>query len=139
MIIVLDTNVIISALLSSEGPPARIIDRWQAEEFDVAISESLLDELERALAYPKVGRHLDKTGVKGNAVLNRLRHATIVVEPQERLDVIPQDPQDNRVVECAVAAGASFIISGDGHLLSLKEYQGIQILPPAGFIVFLDL
>jgi predicted nucleic acid-binding protein len=55
------------------------------------------------------------------------------------LDVIPDDPQDNYVIECAVVAGASYIITGDDHLLTLGEYHGIQILPPASFVVFLNL
>jgi hypothetical protein len=52
--------------------------------------------------------------------------------------VIGDDPEDNRVLECAVTAGASFIISEDKHLLALKEYQGIVVLSPSTFLAFLD-
>ena len=55
-----------------------------------------------------------------------------------RLEVIGDDPEDNRVLECAVTGGASFIISGDKHLLELKEYQGIVVLSPSAFLAFLD-
>jgi predicted nucleic acid-binding protein len=53
--------------------------------------------------------------------------------------VIADDPDDNRLLECAVTSGSLYIISGDQHLLDLKEYQGIQILSPAGFVVLLEM
>jgi predicted nucleic acid-binding protein len=55
------------------------------------------------------------------------------------LEVVKDDSDDNRVLECAVAAKANYIISGDKHLLDLGEYRGIEVLPPAGFIVLLSL
>ena len=57
-----------------------------------------------------------------------------MVDPQFGLDVITDDPDDNRILECAVAASASYIISGDDHLLALEKYKGIVVLPPAGFL-----
>ena len=61
------------------------------------------------------------------------------VQPRLILDVIDDDPADNRVLECAVAEGAADIISGDGHPLQLKGYKGIVVLSPAGFFTLLDL
>ena len=139
MIIVLDTNVIISALLSSKGSPAKIIDYWEAEWFDVATTEPLLDELERALGYGRVRRYFKQPQEKIGALLKRFKAVGIVVDPKIALNIIQDDPDDNRVVECAVAAKASYIISGDEHLLDLKEYQGIVILPPTGFVTLLEL
>ena len=139
MIIVLDTNVIISALLSSKGSPAKIIDYWEAEWFDVATTEPLLNELERALGYERVRRYFKQPEEKIYALLKRFKTVGIVVNPQIELDIISDDPDDNRVVECAVAAKASYIISGDEHLLGLKEYRGILILPPTGFVTLLEL
>jgi len=55
------------------------------------------------------------------------------------LDVVGDDPDDNRVLECAIASGANYIVSTDDHLLDLEEYQGIEVLPPAGFIVLLNI
>jgi predicted nucleic acid-binding protein len=52
--------------------------------------------------------------------------------------VIGADPTDNRVLECAVAGNAAYIVTGDKHLLDIKEYQGIIMLSPAGFLAFLD-
>ena len=139
MIVVLDTSVIISALLSAEGPPAQIIDLWEAGVFDVAISTPLLDELKRALDYPQVKKFQKMTPDEINTLLGRWSTISVYVEPEVALEVVEDDPDDNRVLECAVAAKVNYIISGDKHLLDLGEYRGIEVLPPAGFIVLLSL
>ena len=139
MIVVLDTSVIISALLSAEGPPAQIIDLWEAGVFDVAISTPLLDELKRALDYPRVKKYQKMTPDEINTLLGRWSTISVYVEPEVALEVVEDDSDDNRVLECAVAAKVNYIISGDKHLLDLGEYRGIEVLPPAGFIVLLSL
>jgi putative PIN family toxin of toxin-antitoxin system len=139
LIVVLDTSVIISALLSAEGPPAQIIDLWEAGVFDVAISTPLLDELKRALDYPQVKKFQKMTPDEINTLLGRWSTISVYVEPEVALEVVEDDPDDNRVLECAVAAKVNYIISGDKHLLDLGEYRGIEVLPPAGFIVLLSL
>jgi putative PIN family toxin of toxin-antitoxin system len=139
MIVVLDTNVIISALLSTKGPPAKVIDRWEADEFEVAISKPLLDELERARGYDRVKKYFkDSQGII-KALLKRLKTVGVFVDPKIELHIIEDDPDDNRVLECALAANASYIISGDEHLLGLEEYKGIIINTSTGFLTALDI
>ena len=138
MIVVLDTNVIVSALLAANGSPAEVIKRWEADEFDVVVSPPLLDELERAIQYPRVAKYLGLSQEAISSFLRRFAMVATVVEPQIRLEILEKDPDDNRVLECAIAGGASYIITGDKHLLERKEYQGIMILPPAGFLAFLE-
>jgi predicted nucleic acid-binding protein len=70
-------------------------------------------------------------------LLGYLGKVATFVDPQIKLDVIEDDPDDNRVLECALTGGATYIISGDTHLLNVKEYQGIVILSPAGFLTLL--
>jgi putative PIN family toxin of toxin-antitoxin system len=139
MIVVLDTNLIISALLSPQGTPAKIINLWEEGKFDVAVSDPLLDELERALGYERIKKYFRGTDFNRGVFIKHLREIAILVKPQISLEVITDDPDDNRPLECAVISRSSYIISGDQHLLDLKEYQGIQILSPAGFVVFLEL
>jgi len=137
MIVVLDTNVIISALISPSGPPAEIISHWESDEFEVVISPPLLDELGRALHYPRVKKHLSRSQGEVVALTERFRRVAIVVEYQLTLEVIEEDPADNRVLECAVAGGAAYIVSGNDHLLQLKKYKEIVILKPAEFVTLL--
>jgi hypothetical protein len=134
MILVLDTNVLISALISPTGHPAEIVRLWEQDRFELASSPALISEFEKTLAYPKIRKLLPQVEEKGPRFLARLQSNAIMVEPEIGLDVIEIDPTDNRVLECAVAAEAQYIISGDKHLLSLKQYRGIIILSPAGFI-----
>lgn len=137
MIVVLDTNVIISALLSPGGNSAEIIRRWEAEEFDVVSSPVLIGEIRQTLNYERVKKYLKLSSQEIDSFLARFQAITINVGPENQLDVIKDDPDDNRVLECALEARAVYIVSGDHHLLQLKEYQGIVILPPAGFLTLL--
>jgi putative PIN family toxin of toxin-antitoxin system len=128
-----------SSLLSSRGSPAEIIRRWEAEAFEVVTSPALLKELARALTYDQVRRHLKQPQGQIGALVKRFAVVATLVEPQQTLDVLDDDPDDNRVLECAVVGGASYIVSGDAHLLELGEYQGIMILTPRSFLSLLQL
>lgn len=139
MIVVLDTNVIVSAILSPRGNSAEIIRRWESDAFEVATSPALLMELRKALSYQRVQTHIKLSARELNAFLRYFQSMVINSDPQETFNVIEDDPEDNRVLECAVEAKASFVVSGDRHLLHLKEYRGIVILPPAGFLALLVL
>jgi hypothetical protein len=139
MLVVLDTNVIVSALLSPGGPPAEIVRCWEGDEFEVVTSLPLIAELERVLAYPQVRRYLKASKGEIAAFLRRMRTVATVVEPQMTLDVIEADPDDNRVLECAATGGAAYIVSGDEHLLGLGEYEQIIILNPVSFLTLLKI
>jgi putative PIN family toxin of toxin-antitoxin system len=139
MIIVLDPNVIISAILSPRGNPAAIIRRWEADEFEVATSPELVKELRRALSYGRVMKHLKLSTKELSTFLGHFQSIVVNVSLQEILEVMKNDPDDNRILECALEASATIIVSGDRHLLNLKEYRGIEILPPAGFLAMLEL
>jgi hypothetical protein len=139
MIVVLDTNVIISGLLSETGSPAQIIRRWEAGDFDVAVSPALLSELDRALKYPRVAQYLKFTKEQTSDFFRRYALTANMIEPRVGLDVIRNDPGDNRVLECAVGGNANFIVSGDKHVLDIKEYLGIVVLSPAEFLRLLAL
>jgi putative PIN family toxin of toxin-antitoxin system len=93
----------------------------------LATSPALLDELERVLRYPKFL-------FTESEIQSFLRDVTAIarlVHPRQRIDVVQQDPDDNRVLECAVEAEAEWIVSGDPHVLELREHRGIQILSAA--------
>ena len=139
MIVVLDTNVIISAVLSPEGTVAEIINQWEKESFEVATSAPLIEELRRALTYERVRNYIKLTEGELERLLRFYMSTAVVVESDIKLDVVQEDPDDNRVLECALASQASYIVTGDGHLLELGEFEGIMILPPAGLLTLLQL
>ena len=138
MIVVLDTNVLISAFLSPRGAPAKVFARWMLGEFDVVTSPQLVSELARALTYEQVRKYTKHSDEEIAAIVEQYQASAIIIDPDLTISMIEKDPPDNRVLECAVAGGASFIISGDTHLLELKEYQSIVILLAASFLTVLN-
>jgi uncharacterized protein len=134
MRLVLDTNIYVSNLISEKGNPAKIVRWWLEGEFDVLVSQPIIDEILRVSGYERIQKKYAQVRE------NRLEYAALIaeqalwIEPQEKLDVIAADESDNRYVECAVAGGAQYIITGDEHLLELGEYGGIRVLTPAAFV-----
>ena len=137
--VVLDANVLVSALISEKGSPARLVACWQDEKFDVVVSPTILQELDRVLRYPRLQEryHLPEDDIQ--RLLRLLGRQAIEVVPSEELTVIKRDPTENHYLECAIAGNASVIVTGDQHLLELEECEGVEILSPAGFLAFLRL
>jgi putative PIN family toxin of toxin-antitoxin system len=127
--IVLDTNVIISAF-GWKGSPHNILLRCIAGDFHLHLSPALLTETTRVLAYPKLGFHRSQI----DEFIALVIEISALVEPDFSLDIVAADPSDNRVLECAVAAGCIYIVSGDRHLLDLGKVQDIQIFTPDEFL-----
>jgi uncharacterized protein len=127
---VLDTNTIISGI-GWTGSPQKILDAAIAGHFVLLTSPALLEEVRRVLAYPRL-RILPQARVQ--EILSLLPLAAHVVEPEEKIAIIRHDPEDNRVLECALSGEASHIVSGDEHLLALKRFRTIPIMKPADFL-----
>ena len=134
MKIVLDTNVVISGFLIPAGPPGIIVDLWAEGRVTVVVSQALIEEYFDVLLRPKfkrVGSIIERQDI----LMELLdMENTIFVYPSIRLNVIEDDPEDNRLLECAVEGGVQYIVSGNDHLLALKEFQGIAIISPAEFL-----
>jgi putative PIN family toxin of toxin-antitoxin system len=134
MRVVLDTNVLISAVLSVQGAPAHVIAAWEQERFEVVVSALLLAEYTRVLTYPKIARVHGMDAGEQQAFLTGFRTAAILVPVTDIPSIIQEDPADNVVLATAVSGEAAYIVSGDQDLLRLSRYQGIEILPPALFL-----
>jgi putative PIN family toxin of toxin-antitoxin system len=134
MRIVLDANVLVSAVLSSDGAPARILEAWRAEQFDVVISNAIVEEIDRVLHYPKIIRRHRWPEEHLQRFLDDLAHLAIMTPGELTLAAIANDPPDNRYLECAVEGEAAYIVSGDEDLLLLGIYQGIRIITPRQFL-----
>jgi putative PIN family toxin of toxin-antitoxin system len=139
MRVVLDANVLISAVISSRGAPAEILRFLEEERFELVVSRPILEELERVIHYARIQQRYNLPESDVARFLQLIRTGAIVVDPKIEVIAIERDPSDNRYLECAVEGGASYIISGDRHLLDLEEFNGIVILAPAGFVAVLNL
>jgi putative PIN family toxin of toxin-antitoxin system len=127
--LVLDTNVLISAILFG-GKPRKVLDLVISGSVDCTLSISILDELRDVLQRPKFGFSPDLC----LHITEELHGLCDIISPSVSLDVIRSDPDDNRILECAVEAGAHFIVSGDPHLLGLGTFEMIKILSPADYL-----
>jgi putative PIN family toxin of toxin-antitoxin system len=134
---VVDTNVIVSSYLSPTGAPAGIRAELEQHQFELVISEELLAEYRRALAYPRVAIRHGMSEAEIAAQVEGIRRIAVLVPLGDVPNVIPEDPPDNAVIATAVAGNASYIVSGDADLHRLGEHRGIQILPPALFLALL--
>ncbi|MHB8859883.1 MAG: putative toxin-antitoxin system toxin component, PIN family [Thermoleophilia bacterium] len=131
---VFDTNVYVSA--AAFGGKLEILFRlsWGSHRrFRLYTSNDILKETVRVLASDK----FRFTREEISDTIATIVDAADVVEPKTKITVLSDDP-DNRILECAVKTKADFIVSGDSHLVSLKEYKGIPILKPAQFLALLE-
>ena len=131
--VVIDTNVIISALLFG-GTPGRLIDLWKAGRIKIFVCKEIIDEIMRVLAYPRF--QLSENEINYLLYYEILPYAEIV-EIRSGPEIISQDPSDDKFIRCAQAANAGVIVSGDRHLLALEEHEDIKILTPSGFLACL--
>lgn len=131
---VLDPNVLVSALLSPDGPPARILRAWLDGAFELVVSPLLLDELARVLAYPKLAVRISPEAAVG--VLALLSSAMRAPDGDEPPVVPVADPDDAYLVVLA-ARTSSLLVTGDGALLELASR--IPVVSPAVFATQLAL
>ena len=128
MRVTLDTNVYVSALHFG-GKPMQLLRMGLEGELAIAVSQPILDETLRVLR-EKFGWPDDELRDAEAAIAA----ATYRVMPTETLNVVNADPTDNRILECAVAAGVETIVSGDRHLLSIEQFRGIRVVRVSEFL-----
>ena len=128
-LVVLDTNILISAIVFG-GKPRQVFDMVIRGEVKLALSPYLLEELQGVLEGPKFRYPHAMT----NTILHELIDMAELVSPVKKFDVVKRDSDDNHVLECAFTAKVDFIISGDEDLLSLKSFQNIPILTADEFL-----
>jgi putative PIN family toxin of toxin-antitoxin system len=127
--VVLDTNILISALIFPGGAPEAVYRLALERRVDLVTSRSLLAELGRVLT--------DKFGWdpgRAEEAVAQVTRVGTVVEPTETIRVIEEDPADDRVLEAASQGDAEVIVSGDRHLLRLRSWRGITILKASAFL-----
>lgn len=129
MKIVCDTNVLVSATLS-DGTPRKLLRLIACGEVENAVSLEILAEAKNVLVRPKFGFSPEQV----TQAIEVFSEISQLVAPVQHVDVIKDDPSDNRILEAAEAAMADYIVSGDKHLLNLHSWNGIEILSPASFL-----
>lgn len=134
---VLDANVFVTAILTPAGPAAAVLDAWRQERFELLVSQPILDELARVLAYPKIARRHGWSRKEIRGIVAELGDLAVLTAGRVELSVIREDPDDDRYLECAVEGRAGYIVTGDRRFLALGAYRDIEIVSPRAFLATL--
>lgn len=126
--VVADSNIFVSALVFG-GVAARLLQNAVDGKVQLFVSEAILEET-LGVMRDKFGRSAEQLEEARQAILS----VADIVSERHILDIVKDDPDDNRILECALAAGADAIVSGDKHLLRLKRFEGISIITLREFL-----
>jgi len=125
---VLDTNVLISSLFW-KGAPYKIFQKGLGGTFIILTSLEILEEVKNKLIN-KFRFPLQDT----NDFIEIITINSKIIKPTTKFDIVKEDPSDNKIIECALAGEANYIVSGDKHLLDIKRYNKIKIILPKDFL-----
>ncbi len=132
--VVIDTNVFVSGL-TFKGKPREVLDLIWRGDIEACISSFILKELEETL---KKDFSWDRDQIKHT--IEKIKARTTLIQAKNKVSVIKENADDNRILECAIWGKVQYLISGDRkHLLPLKEYQGTKIISPSDFLKLLFL
>ena len=126
--IVLDTNILVSSILSEHGSSHKIVEMAIAQIIKNHTSPDILKEFQKVLREDfKQPEEYVRRQIK------LVTSYSDIVHPKERINAVKEDPNDDMILECGMACGADYIITGDNHLLKLADFKGIKIIKPADF------
>ena len=128
MSITVDTNIYVSALNFGSRPALRLLDMADARVLTIDISAHIEEELVRVLR-----EDFAWDGYRLHFVIERLRKLTNRVTPTESIAIV-DDPDDNKIIECALAGNSEYIVTNDNALLRIESYAGIQIVRTADYL-----
>ena len=133
---VLDTNVYASALMKPASNPGKALKKiLEDPSYEMVVSQSILEEVQKVLFYPKVRKYIHGTDEELMHWIQAIGLVAHVVTSKTQAEVIiEEDPDDDKFILAALEGKAKMIISGDSHLLKLKKYHGFMIITPQEFI-----
>lgn len=134
MLVVLDTNILISSQLNRRGNEAQLLDFHRQGLFQIAVSEAIFQEYARVLNYPHLQARLQWTPEQLDEFLTDLRKLFVFTQVQEQ-ELVSPDPHDDKFFHCAKAANADFLVSGDEHhVLPIAVYGTTRTISPKAFL-----
>ena len=134
MKITLDTNVILSSTFWF-GDSSKIMEMVEKGETELILSEDIIEEYKDVLNYEEFQDKIKNKNLEMQRTVEEIITLSKIVEPKNKFDVIKEDSDDNKIIECAVEGKVDYIISQDKHLLDIKEFQGIKIITPKDFLI----
>lgn len=130
---VLDTNILASGTVTAATPPSQILDRWLDRQFELVVSEHIIDELERTLNKPYFQKHLTSNATA--AFIDLLQSKATIISIITKVKGIATHPEDDLVIAAAVSGKADYLVTGDGPLLrKVSNYKGVALITPKDFL-----
>ena len=120
------------------GSPASIIKAAEDNRIGIVVSEEIVQEISRTLAYPRLREVYECVNVKREELIEAVLRIATIVEVKTRVNVIYGDQADNKFLECALDGDADYVVSGDEHLLRIEHYRGIRGLSARQFLKLLE-
>jgi len=133
--VVLDTNLLVSYLLTQGKTITRIIDYWENGDIIVVVSPAIVEELAEVVQRPRLRQHM--TG-DPQVIINLLLSDAIQTRGDLAFPGASRDPKDDKFLACAVEGEAAYLVSGDEDLLSLKQFRDVLIMSPANFVRLIE-
>jgi putative PIN family toxin of toxin-antitoxin system len=133
--VVIDTNVIVSGILSRKGAPAEVLNAWRERRFLLLSSSAIVAEVRAVMQYPRIHKkyHLSNDDVEQTITL--LEHDSLLVAGDANVaGSVPDDPKDEMFLACALNGQADVVVSGDHHLLDLGVFRDIPIINARQFL-----
>ena len=133
MKVTVDTNILISSTFWG-GDSDKILKKVERGELELILSEDILDEFLKVLDYEEIKKKIENKNLEMRRAMEKIVSISTIVVPLRKLDVVEDDPDDNKILECAVEGDVDYLISQDKHLLNIGEYEGIKIISPEEFL-----
>ena len=130
---VLDTNVWVSAMIWG-GSLTEIINYAEDSRICIILSEDIVEEINRTLAYPRLRRVYENAGITRQELIEAALRIGKLVEVKTKVNVVHEDPADNKFLECAFDGKADFLVTGDEHLLRIEHYKATRIASVRQFL-----
>ena len=133
--VVIDTNVIVSGILSRKGAPVELLKAWRERRFLLLTSLAIVAEVRAVLQYPRIRKKYPLSNDDIEQTITLSEHDALVVAGEADVaGSMPDDPDDEIVLACALDGTADVIVSGDHHLIDLESYRDIPIMTPHQFL-----
>jgi len=129
---VLDTNILVSAAIA-RGNEFELLELAKKGRYELILSTGILEEFEGVVSQERFGF----TKNIREEIINNVIKIAKIVDSKGKIDAVKEDPDDNKIIECALEGKADYIVSGDKHLLKLGKFQGIEVITTTKFLELL--
>ena len=136
---VVDTNVLVSGLISEHNPPRQIIDAWLDGRYRLVTSPYQVEEVNHVLSYPQIAGRIRLEGAELDLILAAMLSEAELVPGHVQMPGVTRDPKDDPIVASACEGRTDYLVSGDQDLLAVGKIEGVRVVTPRQFVTILGL